>query len=113
MDGYGSSGSNVYIQRLYTLDTGVTGTGYIFRGLQVDADFSGPGNPTLIGLDVDVSGANPATRYAAVFQGGSVGIGISTPGERLHLTGGNAKIEGNLTVTGTLDATAKQSYYAP
>ena len=39
-----------------------------------------------IGMEVDVSGSTATNKYAAIFKGGSVGIGTATPGSPLHVS---------------------------
>lgn len=46
---------------------------------------------TVTGLDIDVTGTT-GTRYAALFQGGNVGIGVTQPTAALH-------VSGNITTT--------------
>ncbi|MSR88200.1 MAG: hypothetical protein EXS67_00915 [Candidatus Margulisbacteria bacterium] len=43
-------------------------------------------NTTVTGLDIDVTGTT-GTRYAALFQGGNVGIGLTQPTTALHVSG--------------------------
>ena len=52
-------------------------------GVDIDVVGSGTGTQTVKGLTVDVGGGD--TNYAALFNGGNVGIGTSTPTEMLHL----------------------------
>ena len=54
-----------------------------------------------VGLDVNVKGTS-GTRYAALFQGGFVGIGTSTPEADLHVSGNIKAI--NLSLAGVLQA---------
>lgn len=72
----------------------VTGVSINMRDLNM-ADHS---NAT--GLYVDVTGTDDATRYAALFLGGSVGIGTGTPEAELDVSGDikatNLYLEGNL-----------------
>ncbi len=68
-----------YGQRLVVTRTGATGGTINTYGLdiQATADNAGAGTSTLTGLNVNVSGAD--TNYAAIFQGGNVGIGTTSP----------------------------------
>ncbi len=54
-----------------------------------------------VGLDVNVTGTS-GTRYAALFQGGFVGIGTSTPEADLHVSGDIKAV--NLSLAGILQA---------
>ena len=57
-------------------------------GLDIDLTGGTSGTQTNIGIDVNVTGAD--TNYAAVFNGGNVGIGTSVPATSLHVAGGPA-----------------------
>ena len=63
--------------------TGATGGTITTVGFDLDVTGDTGGTSTLTGLDVNVSGAD--TNYAAIFQGGNVGIGTSTPTGLLHV----------------------------
>ena len=52
-------------------------------GMDIDVVGAGDGTQVVKGLTVDVSGGN--TNYAAIFNGGNVGIGTSTPAAPLHV----------------------------
>ena len=52
-------------------------------GMDVDVVGAGSGTQTVTGLDVTVSGGD--TNYAALFNGGNVGIGETTPDAPLHI----------------------------
>ena len=52
-------------------------------GMDVDVVGAGSGTQTVTGLDVTVSGGD--TNYAALFNGGHVGIGETTPDAPLHI----------------------------
>lgn len=52
-------------------------------GMDVDVVGAGTGTQTVTGLDVTVSGGD--TNYAALFNGGNVGIGETTPDAPLHI----------------------------
>ncbi|GAI03349.1 unnamed protein product, partial [marine sediment metagenome] len=58
---------------------------------------------TIVGLNVDVTTANANdTTYAAIFQGGNVGIGTTSPGAKLEIAGTNSVISntsGDITIT--------------
>ncbi len=54
-----------------------------------------------VGLDVNVKGTS-GTRYAALFQGGFVGIGTSAPEADLHVSGNIKAV--NLSLAGVLQA---------
>jgi hypothetical protein len=56
-------------------------------GIDMDivGDNAGSGTSKTVGLDIAVSGAD--TNYAALFNGGNVGIGTSTPTEKLEING--------------------------
>ena len=58
---------------------------------------------TAIGLDIDVSGTG-GSRYAALFNGGNVGIGVTQPLAELHVSGDI--IADNLFLEGSLIADA-------
>jgi hypothetical protein len=56
-------------------------------GVNIDLrNVSANSSATLVGLDVNVAKNDGATRYAALFNGGNVGIGI-TPNYELHVSG--------------------------
>jgi hypothetical protein len=54
----------------------------------------------VVGLDVDVSSDDTATRYAAIFEGGFVGVGTSQPNYALDVSGdikaNNLRLDGQL-----------------
>ena len=61
-------------------------TANTLRGVDIGFTDSGTLANTIYGLYVDTTTANANdTTYAAVFQGGNVGIGTTTPGSKLHL----------------------------
>ncbi|MCB0534615.1 MAG: hypothetical protein KDD14_20600, partial [Saprospiraceae bacterium] len=49
---------------------------------------------SVTGIEVDLSGATAGSMYAAIFNGGNVGIGTSTPIARLDVGGGNIALNG-------------------
>jgi len=91
------TGVNVALRTadLNKLDASATGLRLDLSGLALE------NSAQAIGLDVDVTGTS-GTRYAALFQGGRVGIGTSTPQADLHVSG-DIKAE-NLFVGGILSA---------
>jgi len=66
--------------------TGATGGTMNTIGIDLDVVGDLGGTSTVTGLDVNVSGAD--TNYAAIFQGGNVGIGTATPNADLHIDSG-------------------------
>ena len=77
------------------------GKGYTATGISVNMTALKVAKESkVVGLDIDVSGDSLATRYAAIFEGGYVGIGTKTPLADLHVSGDiRAKhlfLEGNL-----------------
>jgi hypothetical protein len=74
---------------LVTNQSTTTTAGLLKRGLYIQntGTWAGAGSQN-IGLEVDVSGGT--TNYAALFTGGNVGIGTSTPNHPLHVAGGAA-----------------------
>ena len=57
-------------------------------GLDIDLTGGTSGTQTNIGIDVNVTGAD--TNYAAVLNGGNVGVGTSAPSNLLHVAGADA-----------------------
>ena len=57
-------------------------------GMDIDVVGAGDGTQVVTGLTVDVSGGN--TNYAAIFNGGNVGIGNSGPSATLHIQSSSA-----------------------
>lgn len=84
-------------------DSGVVGTDQSFRGLHLDVNFSGPGNPTLIGLLSDVRGSGSAQRWGGIFQGGPVGV-VETQGDVYRLSGPTGSFTENRRWAINLDA---------
>ena len=71
--------------------------------LKIGATDAGTLSNTIKGLDVNVGTANANdTTYAAIFQGGNVGIGTTTPSASLDVFG-NVNVSGNLILTGTIN----------
>ena len=92
----GSSNSNSAISVTPTLGASTTGT---ISGASISGITNG-GNtvPTYVGLNVNVSGAT--TNYAALFNGGNVGIGTSIPDRLLSISGGNLGFSETATARG-------------
>jgi len=82
-------------------------------GMDIDVVGAGTGTQTATGLTVDVSGGN--TNYAALFNGGNVGIGTSAPSRPLEITssGDGTQINANTNhiVLGNASATPKWYQY--
>jgi hypothetical protein len=74
-----SGTDTTYGQRLSVTRTGATGGTINTYGLDIQAVGDTGGTSTVTGLNVNVSGGD--TNYAAIFQGGNVGIGDATPTE--------------------------------
>jgi len=55
-------------------------------GMDIDVVGATSGTHTVVGLAVDVGSAD--TNYAALFNGGNVGIGTTAPGRSLHVNSG-------------------------
>jgi parallel beta-helix repeat protein len=121
-----STADTTYGQTISITRTGVTNSATINTyGLDIQGTGDAGGTSTLTGLNVNVSGAD--TNYAALFQGGNVGIGDATPaylftvggGDKFGVTGaGDLKFEGatndanNFTIT-VADPTAARTYTIP
>ena len=71
-----TSGLNVSVSR-----TGASGGTISSSGVSISVAGDSGGTSQTTGLDVTVSGAD--TNYAALFSGGHVGVGTTTPGARL------------------------------
>jgi hypothetical protein len=105
-----------YGQQISVTRTGATGGTINTFGLDIQATGDAGGTSTLTGLNVNVSGAD--TNYAALFQGGNVGIGDTTPDARLDVEPTGAvtttsyaqRIE-NLQTNATTDAIDKYGLY--
>lgn len=74
----------------FNANIGGTNTG---SKIGFNAQVNGTGGASNIGINVNVSGAT--NNYAALFNGGSVGIGVSAPNEQLV-------VSGNTSISGTL-----------
>jgi len=57
-------------------------------GMDIDVVGASSGTHTVVGLAVDVGSAD--TNYAALFNGGAVGVGLTTPTVRFEVGDGNA-----------------------
>ncbi|MFL6231104.1 MAG: beta strand repeat-containing protein [Pyrinomonadaceae bacterium] len=77
-----------------------TGDNNTFIGASADATGDNLTNATAVGANATVSASNSVV----LGSGANVGIGTTAPAERLHVVG-NARIEGNLDVTGTMNLT--------
>ena len=88
-----------------TLDSGTgsqIGSGKIATGVSVNlTNLELDPASTAVGLNVNVTGTT-GKRYAAIFTGGRVGIGITEPQAELHVSG-SIKAD-NLILEGTLEA---------
>jgi hypothetical protein len=60
------------------------------------------GTTNTYGLYVDAQ-AGSANNYSAIFEGGNVGIGTTSPTAKLHVVG-DGKLTGNLTIDGVISA---------
>ena len=76
--------------------TGASSGTVTSTGLDINVTGDTGGTSTAIGLDVNVSGAD--TNYAAIFQGGNVGIGTAAPAYSLEVVGGDAFFQDNVRV---------------
>ena len=74
-------------------------------GLDIDLTGGTSGTQTNIGIDVNVTGAD--TNYAAVLNGGNVGIGTSAPSNLLHVAGADAYLTLQNTSDENLDGEAE------
>ena len=106
--GITASGKTVNLTGMHIdVDDSVTNVGTVnITGLDIDVDFAnGGGTVKNIGLDVTVdAGDNADTTYAALFNGGNVGIGTTAPTAPLHiLSGGSGD---HLLIEGTLASAA-------
>ncbi|MCC6953898.1 MAG: hypothetical protein IT290_07245 [Deltaproteobacteria bacterium] len=72
--------------------TGASGGTITSTGLEVTAVGDTGGTSTVVGLDVDVSGAD--TNFAALFNGGRVGVGTTTPTAALDVVSASAATTG-------------------
>jgi hypothetical protein len=77
-----------YGQKLSVTNNQTTNANTLY-GQHITFTDAGSLSSTLYGLYVDASTANSNdTTYAAIFQGGNVGIGTATPGAKLHANTG-------------------------
>ena len=92
--------------------TGASGGTINTTGLDLDVTGDAGGVSTAIGLDVNVSGAD--TNYAALLNGGNVGIGTSSPSARLevsHVGGAGLVNPAELRLANTTDQGSAQFYF--
>ncbi len=66
---------------------GTTSTGDAGPIMEIDGGTGHWGTGSLTGLEIDLSGNSVSNRYAAIFNGGKVGIGTSTPSSTLEVSG--------------------------
>jgi cytoskeletal protein CcmA (bactofilin family) len=98
------SGIDIQIDSLANNKLGDTSTAYVAKGVNVDLSaLNLHSNADAKGIYVDVGDESlGGKRYAAIFQGGNVGIGTSTPEVSLHVSG-DIKTHG-LYLTGWIQA---------
>ncbi len=92
VDGNNSSATGITINVTNT----ATSVGEVLTGVCVHAgSFAGTGGSTNTGISVDATGgtAGGGANYAALFNGGNVGLGAAAPSEQLEVTG-NIRISG-------------------
>lgn len=92
-----------YGQKLSVTNNQTTNANTLY-GQHINFTDAGTVANTVTGLYVDAATANTAdTSYAAVFQGGNVGIGTASPSVGLHVKSASGLlVEGGATGTGTL-----------
>ncbi|MCP4045648.1 MAG: hypothetical protein GY732_06615, partial [Gammaproteobacteria bacterium] len=71
--------------------------------MKIDGGNDHQGTGSLTGLEIDLSGNSVSNRYVAIFNGGKVGIGTSTPSNKLSVSG-NADFTGNVGIGTTSPA---------
>jgi Chaperone of endosialidase len=102
--GNGNTSSMQYVNINPTYSAGFLGVGGQVTVLNVvpPSTVSNFGNTgTFVGENVNVSNVSGGTKYAALFQGGNVGIGTSTPANELTLFGSpNIQLSQNSGATG-------------
>ena len=86
----GQTGNNVGLDVDINSDSPTMVGTVVNTGLDIDLTGGTSGAQTNIGVDVNVTGAD--TNYAAVFNGGNVGIGTSTPSTALQIAAADAYI---------------------
>jgi len=109
IDGAGTDQTFSFNQDIYGLkldfasNTGSQiGSGKKTIGADINAsNFVVANNNTLVGLNVDVTGTS-GKRYAGIFNGGRVGIGVTQPLAELHVSG--SILADNLFLNGTLES---------
>ena len=74
------------------------------KGIDMDVVGAGTGSQVVTGIDVAVSGGN--TNYAALFTGGNVGIGTTSPSDKLHVASSAASAVGDIRVETAVAATS-------
>jgi len=81
--------------------TGATGGTINSTGIDIDVAGTTGGASTATGLNVNVAGAD--TNYAAIFNGGRVGIGISSPIAQLQTVYGSSSTTGGTELGSSID----------
>jgi hypothetical protein len=87
---FGGNGLGTGVRVNVTNNTATTG--YTLHGVNITATANTAGN-TVIGIRSNVS-STLGTAYAGIFTGGNVGIGTTTPGNKLEITKGVADQSG-------------------
>ncbi len=84
---------------------GTTSSGDAGPIMEIDGGNGHWGTGSLTGLKIDLSGNSVNNRYAAIFNGGNVGIGTSTPSSKLSVSG-SADFSGNVGIGTTTPTSA-------